>query len=248
MELMPQATRQEIKSTLRRLLPRPVLDLGHSLRARLTDLHYARSYSQEGEDMVLRRIFEGKETGFFVDVGAHHPRRFSNTYFFYRQGWTGINIDAMPDSMLAFQKMRPRDINIEAAIAKEEGRLTFYIFDEPALNTFDSRLAELHQKNSAHRLVTEKQIVTQTLGQIVRQRLPAGQRVDFLSIDVEGMDLEVLESNDWAVCTPDCILTESLGEGLENLTGSRLNDFLSKKGYALCAKTVNTMIFLRSGR
>jgi hypothetical protein len=60
------------------------------------------SYSQEGEDMVLYRTFETVKEGFYVDVGAHHPDRFSNTYKFYKQGWRGINIDAMPGGMDPF--------------------------------------------------------------------------------------------------------------------------------------------------
>jgi hypothetical protein len=74
------------------------------------------SYAQEGEDMVLRRIFEDQPLGFYVDVGAHHPVRFSTTYFFYRRGCRGINIDATPGSMDAFRRLRPRDINLEVAI------------------------------------------------------------------------------------------------------------------------------------
>ena len=58
-------------------------------------------YSQEGEDMILGKIFSGQKHGFYVDVGAHHPLRFSNTYLFYLKGWRGINIDAMPGSMVA---------------------------------------------------------------------------------------------------------------------------------------------------
>ena len=64
------------------------------------------SWSQEGEDRILYRIFEQQPVGFYVDVGAHHPKRFSNTYFFYRRGWRGINIDAMPGSMKNFEKLK----------------------------------------------------------------------------------------------------------------------------------------------
>ena len=94
-----------------------------------------RSWSQEGEDMVLRRIFE-KKNGFYVDVGAHHPIRFSNTYFFYRIGWSGINIDAMPGSMQAFKKSRVRDINLELGVSNHNANLDYYIFNDTALNTF----------------------------------------------------------------------------------------------------------------
>lgn len=65
---------------------------------------YTKSYSQEGEDMVLNRYFQGKNSGFYVDIGAHHPKRFSNTYFFYKKAWCGINIDAMLGSMDRFKK------------------------------------------------------------------------------------------------------------------------------------------------
>ena len=94
------------------------------------------SYSQEGEDLILNRFFNNKENGFYVDVGAHHPRRFSNTYSFYKKGWRGINIDALPGSMVAFNKERPNDINLEIGISKKESELLYYMFNEPALNTF----------------------------------------------------------------------------------------------------------------
>ncbi|WP_233706612.1 FkbM family methyltransferase, partial [Helicobacter marmotae] len=76
------------------------------------------SYSIEGEDRILSALMGDKEgkSGFYVDVGAHHPFRYSNTYLFYTWGWMGINIDATPGSMAAFRKHRPRDINIECAI------------------------------------------------------------------------------------------------------------------------------------
>ena len=73
-------------------------------------------FSQNGEDLILNRLLENKSNGFFVDVGAHHPVRFSNTYLSYLNGWNGINIDAMPNSMMIFDKIRPRDINIEVGL------------------------------------------------------------------------------------------------------------------------------------
>jgi len=80
------------------------------------------SYSQEGEDLILERFFEGMNTGFYVDVGAFHPKRFSNTYIFYKKGWHGINIDARPGSMKLFNFVRPRDINLEIPISNEKKR------------------------------------------------------------------------------------------------------------------------------
>ena len=77
-------------------------------------------YSQNGEDLILNRFLENKEKGFFIDVGAHHPIRFSNTYLFYKKGWSGINIDAMPGSMTKFNKIRPKDINIAHRLSTVE--------------------------------------------------------------------------------------------------------------------------------
>ena len=89
-----------------------------------------RSYAQEVEDRVLSsllfKLHGGKHIydGFYVDVGAHHPYRYSNTCFFYKQGWHGINIDAMPGSMVSFENSRPRDINLESGIGREASRLS----------------------------------------------------------------------------------------------------------------------------
>ena len=85
--------------------------------------YWLKSYSQEGEDIILARIFGKQQNGFYVDVGAHHPYRFSNTYFFYKRGWKGINIDAMPGSMKIFNKYRPRDKNIEAGISDTKKKI-----------------------------------------------------------------------------------------------------------------------------
>ncbi|MCX2716544.1 hypothetical protein OQH61_02215 [Helicobacter sp. MIT 21-1697] len=80
-----------------------------------------KSYAQQGEDLILQEMLNNIQYGFYVDVGAHHPFRFSNTYLFYQKGWKGINIDAMPNSMKLFSRFRPRDINIECGIALNGG-------------------------------------------------------------------------------------------------------------------------------
>lgn len=84
------------------------------------------SYSQEGEDVVLRRLFDSQPSGFYVDIGAHHPVRLSNRYYFYRCGWRGLSVDAAPGSMEMFRRLRPRDIAVGsettlAALLPEHG-------------------------------------------------------------------------------------------------------------------------------
>jgi hypothetical protein len=99
-------------------------------------------FSQEGEDGLLERVCAGKLNGFYVDIGAHHPQRFSNTYVFYLKGWRGINVDPMPGSKQRFDILRDRDTNLEVGVSDVREELIYYSFKEPALNTFDPGVAE----------------------------------------------------------------------------------------------------------
>ena len=201
------------------------------------------SYSQEGEDLILERFFEGKEIGFFVDIGAHHPMRFSNTYIFYLKGWRGINVDATPGSMIPFEEKRPDDINLEIGVTKEIGELEYYIFDEPALNTFNKERADYLVKETNFKLKQEKKIKTQPLSKILNEYLPINKKIDFLTIDVEGLDLEILQSNDWEKYKPEIILCEDLNGSLENIESSKLYQLLHSHNYTLVARSYNTMFF-----
>lgn len=207
-------------------------------------LYDTKSFSQEGEDLILKRIFEHTKQGFYIDVGAHHPFRFSNTYLFYKQGWRGINIDAMPDSMKLFKRFRPKDINLEIPIGAKEGELEYFIFNEPALNTFDSSKVEPILQKSCYKLIKTQKLSIKPLHQILNQYLPAHQNIDFMSIDVEGLDYEVLSSNDWQKYRPKILLVEALGGGdMKALLDSKTTLFLEKQGYTLFAKTFNTLFF-----
>ncbi len=201
---------------------------------------YPRSYSQEGEDMVIKELFFKKKDGFFVDIGAHHPKRFSNTYHYYRLGWNGVNIDAMPGSMRLFKWLRRRDINLEVGIGGEEGELTFFIFDEPAVNTFSEEAANLCI--GKYNLIRKKAIKVYPLSTILEKY--TSKEIDIMSIDVEGMDLIVLKSNDWQRFCPKVILVESFLVA-QNGEPDEIASFLFSKGYEFYACTRRTTIFLR---
>ncbi len=196
--------------------------------------------------MVLARVFEHRANGFYIDVGAHHPTRFSNTYLFYQRGWRGINIDAMPGSMAAFDNLRSRDINIETAIGEKPGSMPFHIFNESALNTFDFTLAKERDGTDKYRIVEIKQIQVQTLAKVLEEYLPSGMPIDFLSVDVEGLDLEVLRSNDWNLYRPEYILAEDFSqEMIKDALHSPMAAFLDSVGYGLFAKTAHTQMYKR---
>jgi FkbM family methyltransferase len=180
-----------------------------------------------------------------VDVGAHHPLRFSNTYFFYRQGWRGINVDAMPGSMEPFKQIRPEDINLENAVSFTPAVLTYSIFNDPALNSFDEALSAERAQIPLYKIVDRVKIQTRTLADILDQYLPAGKAIDFLTVDVEGFDLQVLQSNNWTKYRPAMVLAEdtSVKDGLDHIEQSDVSRFLRSQSYKPFASTGFTVFY-----
>lgn len=227
---------------LGKLIPEKYRNSVYKIKQSVLGSYFNKSYSQEGEDMVLHRMIGNIKNGFYVDVGAHHPKRFSNTYFFYKRGWRGINIDAMPGSMDSFKSTRPRDINLEVAVSDTPAELNFFIFEEPAINSFDVKLSE-ERINKGHKLLRKQIIKTQTLDQILTNHLPQNQKIDFLSVDVEGLDLMILKSNNWQKFKPQIVAVECLGNDVISIQQDETFKYLTNYGYALIAKTVNTCFF-----
>ena len=210
-----------------------------------------KSYSQEGEDRILASLLfrvngnKADKPGFYVDIGAHHPFRFSNTYLFYRCGWRGLNIDAMPGSMQLFKIFRSRDINLEVGIGKNTTSLDFYIFNEPAINTFDSNLA-LERNNGSWYIKEIRKIPVMPLSLILEKHIPKNTEIEFMTIDVEGMDLNVLQSNNWNLFRPKIILIEVYGTSINKAYRDPAFKFLEQNGYTFCSKTVNTLFFVET--
>jgi FkbM family methyltransferase len=237
-----------LKSLIKKLIPNRFHGLISSMRKDLFDGYCLKSYSQEGEDMILHRIFGDKQSGFYIDVGAHHPCRFSNTYFFYKRGWCGINIEPNPDFSRLFRSTRARDINIQLGVSDSKGQITYYQFDEPALNTFSGEIVNSRLARSGYKLKSTCGVQVDRLDQILADYLPAGTQIDFLSIDVEGLDFSVLKSNDWARYRPKCVLVEAVNVSLEDVMRGEIFDFMKSQRYSLFAKTCNTLFFLNDGR
>jgi FkbM family methyltransferase len=201
-------------------------------------------YAQEGEDLVVARIFERKRDGFYVDVGAHHPIRFSNTYLLYRAGWRGINIDATPGSMEQFRTLRPRDINLECLVASSEGSRAFHMLNEPALNTLSEELAEHRmQEEAVYKRTGVVALRARRLASILDEHLPEKQSIDLLNIDVEGSDLDVLQSNDWGRYRPEMVLVEVLGTDV--LGTDEISSYVVSQGYQMRAKFYHSVLFVR---
>lgn len=202
------------------------------------------SYSQEGEDLIIDKLLNYKKNGFYIDIGAHHPMKYSNTFIFYKRGWNGINVDAMPDSMKEFEKMRPRDINLQAAISNNNSEATFYIFNEPALNTLNAEEAKNKDNKNGYKIIRELKLKTLKLSEILDKQLLENQEIDFLSIDTEGNDLKVLKSNNWEKYKPKLVLVEDLKfKNIEDYYQSETYIFMKNLNYSVVAKTINTVFY-----
>lgn len=202
------------------------------------------SYSQEGEDIILDKLLKYKNKGFYIDIGAHHPMKYSNTFIFYKRGWNGLNIDAMPESMNEFKKIRSKDINLQAAISNENNNLTFYIFNEPALNTLNAEEAKSKDGKNGYKIIKEIKVNTIKLSELLAIHMENNQEIDFMSIDTEGNDLNVLKSNNWEKYRPQLIMVEDLKfKNIEEYNQSEIYNYMKSLNYSIVAKTINTVFY-----
>jgi FkbM family methyltransferase len=155
------------------------------------------TYAQHGDDLVIRAIFHSLGIGnpSYLDLGAHHPQNISNTKLFYDTGSRGINVEANPILHKLFLEQRPQDINLNVGVGIKSGFQDFYMIDcESGRNSFIKEVAEGFVMDYPEFAITEvRQLPIFTVEQILHhRRVP-----DFLSIDIEGMDFEVLQSIDF---------------------------------------------------
>ena len=222
-----------LRSLTRRWLPP---NIARSLQQLVLGYHsHAPSFSAAGEDMMLRHLLGSDKTnGFYVDVGAFHPTLYSNTYFFYLYGWRGINVEARPGSKKLFDKLRPRDVNLEVGVSGKRGILTYFFIDETSsVNSFSRDF--LAQLGLLGDVKAEIPVPVLPLATLLERHLPNGQAIDFMNIDVEGHDLEVLESNDWTRFRPKFIVVE---DEQVNAGDSRILQLMKGHGYEMCAQNV----------
>lgn len=205
----------------------------------LLDQWLRQTYSQNQEDLFIDQVLNYPSTGFYIDVGAFDPHRFSNTKRFYQKGWRGINIEPDPQNYQKFVADRPKDTNLNLGISDQAGFLTFYKMQPGTLSTFSRQDAESNIKEG-FALLAKIKVRTTTLADVFRQH--ANQvKVDFLSIDTEGLDFAVLKSNDWQKYTPRVVCVESnKGSQLEN----SVEKLLVKHGYRVVFNNGLNTIYL----
>jgi len=199
-----------------------------------------KSYAQFGEDIVAAAILRVVTHGTYVDVGAFDPVLYSNTYHFYKKGWRGLVIDPNPSAQAKFALMRPRDTFVPVGIAETEGTLPYWKFNYSAYNTFDAQGKENYLKeNSLLRVIGVIEARTIPLATVLKEHSITA--IDFLSIDAQGFDLQVLRS--MRDIRPTLIAVETMC-AIEALPNSDLYLLLAKRGYKLVGIAGLTLLFI----
>jgi FkbM family methyltransferase len=209
------------------------------LKSRPQDRYSKKSYSQCGEDLIVDYVLQlrGVSNPSYLDIGAHHPYFISNTALFYERGCRGINIEANPQLIPLFHKHRPEDINLNIGIGARNGQLDFYVMEDSSLSTFSQRERDnLARAGKIQANVIQVRI--RTISPVLSESF-GGLFPDFLTLDAEGMDLDILQSIDFNKHWPKVICVEAaeyspVGAGARR---ADLIDFLLSNNYIEYANT-----------
>ncbi len=203
-------------------------------------------YSNWGIDLLVKDILKNqKEKGIYIDVGSHHPLINNNTYTLYKNGWKGINIDLDFNSIDMFNYFRPRDHNIQIALSNKIGITDLYFFhNRAAKNTIT--------KSRGKGAKSIKKIKTDTLNNVIENSKINIKKIDFLSIDVEGNELNVLKGLNFKKYRPKIISIEFIKPNIKefyqhdisNILKSDIYKFVINKNYKLVNWLHDDLIFI----
>jgi FkbM family methyltransferase len=186
-----------------------------------------KQYSKNKEDQYLKKIFKKKINGTYIDIGAYHPYRFSNTYLLYKKGWTGINVDINKESIDLFNIARSNDINLNVAIGDKNKVQTFYYKKKNyPTNTLNKKFAKRFWSNKKH--IKKNKIMTRTFDYLVKKM----KKVDLLDIDVEGTEYEVIKKINFKKISFKIILIEhSIFNTITRKNTKKIKRLLLKENY-----------------
>ena len=193
-----------------------------------------KSYSMNEEDVFVSNFFKLKNKGFYVDVGAYHPLEINNTCLLYKKGWKGINIDINKLSIDYFNFLRPNDINMNIAISnKKKNEFFYYQKEKSPLNTLNLKHANrVFGKNK----YKKRKILTNNLTTVLNNTKYKNKKIDFLNVDIEGLDLNALKGLDFKTYRPKLICIEIpnyVSPSIDLIKKQKIYKFLNKKKYKL---------------
>lgn len=215
--------------------------LGYEIHKKNKSSNYKKcSFSQCGEDLLIQYLFSlrGLPNPTYIDIGANHPYFLNNTALFYKKGCRGINIEANPYLIEEFYKERPNDINLNIGIGSIESELEFIIMNDPTLSSFSEEESQKYINTGKYFITERRKIKTTTINKIL-ESYRNGIFPDLLSIDVEGMDFDILKTIDYSNNSPKVICVEAadyspIGAGERR---AELIEFLIQNGYYEYANT-----------
>lgn len=214
------------------------------------------AYAQFGEDLIIGHLFYqlGITNPSYLDIGANEPRFISNTFLFYKRGSRGVLVEPNPHLYNKLKRVRPKDEIINAGIGFEkESEADFYMFPNYAngLGTFsekDAKHWEMIGMKGIGKIPVEKVIKLKLIPvNTVLEKYFSAARPYFISLDVEGLDLQILQSIDFTRFSPEVFCVETLGYD-EHQKGFKLTDiidFMASVNYSVYADTHVNTIFTR---
>ncbi|WP_415314766.1 FkbM family methyltransferase [Candidatus Pelagibacter sp. Uisw_137] len=207
-----------------------------------------KSYSLFQEDLFIKKYFKKKTKGFYIDVGCYHPLDGNNTHLLHTKGWNGINFDINLYSIKLFNFLRKKDINIHSGISKKKDKLTMYYRKEiNMLNTLDKRIAKIHFRNG----FKKRNVQVNTLNYFISKYFKKLEKIDFLNIDVEGGELNVLKSLNFNDYKPQLVCIEihnsknMYDTNYDYLKANNIYKFLINKKYKVVWHKKYSFIFER---
>lgn len=203
------------------------------------------SYAQHGEDFIILNAFTilGIERPSYLDVGAHSPTHISNTALLSMRGSTGINIEANPDLIEDFHRHRPRDITLNIGVAPQKGVLKFYRIDSRSgVNSFSKDAAESFVRNHPSFTIQDVlDIEVVTLNDVV-DRHAGGVFPDFMTIDIEGLDFDVLRTTDFSKSRPTLVCVEAVSAA--GSVADAMGRMMREKGFRPYVRTTGNLFFI----
>jgi FkbM family methyltransferase len=228
-----------MKNLFKSFFTKPVIDTDRKI-----------SYAQSGEDLIIDFIFKyvlEKPNFTYMDIGAHHPTYLSNTALFYMNGMKGISIEPDPILFNEIKKVRTNEICLNVGIGYdlEEGKtasLEFFIMSSRTLNTFSKEEAERLDKTSDYKIVDRINVPVVHIHKLFKEHFVP----DFISIDVEGIDFEILQSIDIVKYRPIvfCIESAEFSPIPPGKKAYECVNYLTERGYMLYADTFNNSIMI----
>jgi len=194
------------------------------------------------------KLIKNKKEGTYLDLGCFHPVRQNNTYLLHKLGWKGINIDLNPLSIDLFNVARPKDINICAAISSKKGsKNLFFDHEFSSLNTINKNHTLFLKEAFGKKKFKEKRIKTCTLGSILKKNKI--RKIDFMNIDIEGNELDVLKTINFKKIDIKLICIEIVNYDFYSkeikINKKKIFNILKRNNYVLNYKTFVNYIFIK---